>query len=280
MGRITCPIPRPDSFKRTLFEGMPDGYKYHLALYDGISAKHSSLDDILERARHYERTLTSLRAGRRIERQQDQRAPMRTDSRCANFLVPQERQHPRTLPAALPKNRDGADPRAQVQCPTPKPTTGDQGKAPTLNPPAPRGDTSKLTCYKCGKTGHISSDPKCPQYRKPEQRQIYAAHVVDDRLDSGQPDHPEASEDQEECPETDKEGNLDENLGEQPEQGEYPDGSQYNDEDASYDEYDGYAPPSENDDPIYIRAMNDEAEASAQNSSKSTQFDNIDWQSR
>ena len=110
----------------------------------------------------------------------------------------------------------------------------------------------KLTCYKCGKTGHISSDPKCPQYRKPEQRQIYAAHVVDDRSDSGQPDHPEASEDQEERPETDKEGNLDENLGKQPEQGEYPDGSQYDDEDASYDEYDGYAPPSENDDPIYI----------------------------
>jgi hypothetical protein len=34
-------------------------------------------------------------------------------------------------------------------------------------PQSGRGDTSKLTCYKCGKVGHIATDTKCPQYKKP-----------------------------------------------------------------------------------------------------------------
>jgi hypothetical protein len=48
------------SFKRRLLNGMPAKYKHHLALYEGISAEHSSIDDIVRRAQHLEKTLISL----------------------------------------------------------------------------------------------------------------------------------------------------------------------------------------------------------------------------
>ena len=75
-----------------------------------------------------------------------------------------------------------------------KSTSRDRGKATTQNQSAPKGDTSKLTCYKCGKVGHIVSYPKCPQYKKPEQQQMFAAQVLDDRLENGQPDQIEPLE--------------------------------------------------------------------------------------
>ena len=96
------------------------------------------------------------------------------------------------------------------------------------------------------------SNPKCPQYRKPKQQQIFAAQVVDDRSDSGQPNQTKVLEEQGEHPESDNKRNIDERLDEQPEQDIYPDSSQYNNEDISYDDYKGYAPPSENKEPVYI----------------------------
>ena len=38
------------SFKRRLFNGLPEEYQRHLALYDGISAKHSTIDNIMQKA--------------------------------------------------------------------------------------------------------------------------------------------------------------------------------------------------------------------------------------
>jgi hypothetical protein len=91
-------------------------------------------------------------------------------------------------------------------------------------PSALRGDTSKLTCYCCGKTGHIASDSKCPQYKKPEQQQIFAAQVLDDRSDGKQPEQTEVMDGQDKEPEPVKEGNLDKGSIEQPDQDYYPDG--------------------------------------------------------
>ena len=55
---------------------------------------------------------------------------------------------------------------------------------------------SKLMCYRCSKARHIASDPKCPQYRKPEQWQLFAAQVINDRLEGEHPDQTEALESQ------------------------------------------------------------------------------------
>jgi hypothetical protein len=56
--------PDPYSFKRRLLNGMPAEYRHHLALYNGISAEHSSINDIVQRAQHLEKTLISLKLGR------------------------------------------------------------------------------------------------------------------------------------------------------------------------------------------------------------------------
>ena len=81
-----------------------------------------------------------------------------------------------------------------------------------------------------------------------------------------------------------------------------PEGSQFNNEESSYEEYDGYAPPSDEEEPIYIQAMNIDSEPNfsvdgkqnvrvdkgpntsvdvgVNSSINPIQFDDIDWKSR
>ena len=72
-----------------------------------------------------------------------------------------------------------------------KPAPGDHNRtmAPAQLPP--KRDTSRLTCYKCGKVSHIATDSKCLLYQKPKLWQIYAAQVVDNWSDTDQPDQDE-----------------------------------------------------------------------------------------
>lgn len=58
-GRITQ-YPDSYSFKRRLFNGLPEEYRCHLALYNGISAEHSMIDNIVQKAQHLEKTLASI----------------------------------------------------------------------------------------------------------------------------------------------------------------------------------------------------------------------------
>jgi hypothetical protein len=126
--------------------------------------------------------------------------------------------------------------------------------------------------------GHISTDPKCPQYKRPEQRQIFAAQVVDDRSDSEHPIPKEPPQHEEGAPELEQENIPDEVPDEQSAQENYPDGSQYEDEQSSYEEYDGYEPPSDYEEPVYIRAMSDEAETN--NDPAPINFEDVDWEPR
>jgi hypothetical protein len=162
-----------------------------------------------------------------------------------------------------------------VQCPALKPITGYHERATAPISSALRGDTSKLTCYHCGKTRHIASNSKCLQYKKPEQQQIFAAQVLNDRSDGEQPEQTEVMDGQDEEPEPVKEGNLDKGSIEQPDQDYYPDSLQYEDEELSYNDYDSYEQLSDNNEPIYIQAMNDEEELSDNLAFKP--FNNMDW---
>ena len=65
----------PYSFKRRLFNGLPDEYWHHLALYNGILAEHSLIDDIMQNARQLEKTLISLRAVQVLRRMSGQHTP-------------------------------------------------------------------------------------------------------------------------------------------------------------------------------------------------------------
>jgi hypothetical protein len=63
-GRL-AQYPDEYSFKRRLFNGLPSELRYHLALYEGVSAEQSTISAIVSKARHIEKTLISLRSGRK-----------------------------------------------------------------------------------------------------------------------------------------------------------------------------------------------------------------------
>jgi len=86
------------------------------------------------------------------------------------------------------------------------------------------------------------------------------------------------------------------NLNKEPsKQDDCPEGSQYDNEESFYEEYDGYAPPSDDEEPVYIWAMSTEggespssalesecsSPAPKEESSSSTamQFEDVDWKS-
>ena len=142
--------------------------------------------------------------------------------------------------------------------------------------PVLRSDTSKLTCYHCGKAKHIASNLKCLQYRKLEQWQLFAAQVIDDRSEDKHPDQTEPLEDQGDDKPSIKESPKDEAKKPSkaiPDDG--LDGSQYDDK-LSYKKFDSYKLPSDDDEPIYIRAMSTEGEVNV--SSAPALFDDINWQ--
>ena len=62
--------------------------------------------------------------------------------------------------------------------------------------PVSKSNMSKLMCYCCSKARHIASHPKCLQYRKPGQQQLFAAQVIDDRLEGEHSDQIEPLEGQ------------------------------------------------------------------------------------
>jgi hypothetical protein len=269
-GRL-AQYPDPYSFRRRLLNGMPEDYRRYLALYKGVSAEHSSIDDIVQNARTYEKTIASWRSGRTTDRRPDHRSSTPTSSGQHRSFGMRDKLRSRNAPQRPPTGRSSAQ--------GPKPTIGERANATATKPPAPKGDTSRLTCYRCGKSGHIASDTKCPQYKKPEQRQLFAAQVIDDRSESERPDqeghqsdelqdehsHEEASEEEADQPSN---ASPDGNLG----------GSQYDEEQSSYEEFDGYEPRTDDDEPIYIRAMITDGDANM--SSAPALFDDVDWQPR
>ena len=286
-GRL-AQYPDPYSFKRRLLKGMPAEYRQHLALYDGISAEHSSIDDIVQKARQLEKTLISLKLGQGTDKPSTPASTSPAGSGYQRPMGSQEKTRSRSNPTRRQQGRVGVRGGSQPQRATTKPSSsGDRGKATTQTQGSPKGDTSKLTCYRCGKVGHIASDPKCPQYKKTEQRQIFAAQIVDDRSESGQPDQSEPIEDSENPAEPNVDETNDAAAEESPSQEDSLEGSQYEDEESSYDEYDGYAPPSEDDELEYIRAMGDVGEASTSlapdelnTTSTPISFDDVNWQVR
>jgi hypothetical protein len=155
------------SFKRRLINRLPSEYWQHLKLYDDIAAEHSSIDNIVLKAQYLERTLISMRSGCRIERYSAQSPATPIAGPLQRAVAPCERQHTCNALVRQLQLRTNANARAQAQQPAQWPIAGGHGFTAVL-PLAMKGDTLKYTCYRCSKMGHIASDLKCPQHKKPE----------------------------------------------------------------------------------------------------------------
>ena len=267
------------SFKRRIFGSLPSEFRRHLALFKSISPEVSTIDQIVQETRHLEQTLTSLKVGRSTERQ-----PVLADAQSGPQKPTRQRdeqryQRPRNPTDKRQQRRINSGTEVRYKKPASMPASGDRGNNAPRNPSAPKGDTSKMMCYKCGKIGHIATDPKCPQYKKPERRQIYATQVVDDRSESELPDQEQADPQGSHCeaPVPESGESQDEEPSTQLYEDDCPEGSQYEGEKSSSEEYDNSSSPSEDDEPIYIRAMNYEAGPS--NNPAPAQFEDADWQS-
>jgi hypothetical protein len=126
-----------------------------------------------------------------------------------------------------------------------------------------RTDASKLTCFKCRKLGQIVSDPKCPQYKTPEQQQMFAAQVVDNLFDTEAPVQTSNMFDDGQPLESAEPGEEEidpkDELHVLPEEDDGPNGAQYDEdvqaEDSYFEEYDGYAVPSDDNDLEYLQCM-------------------------
>jgi hypothetical protein len=172
-GQLT-EYPDPYSFWRKLFRGLPFEYRQHLALYNGISPETSTIDNIVQWARNLEVTLILLKTGQGPERMPEVGVSVIAGCRPQSSMKPHDKQCPCNLPIRQQQSRSNVSLGTQVQHSPPNPSNRDCNK--TVNPmtSASKGDTLKLMCYKCGKVGHISTNPKCPQYKKPEWQQIFA----------------------------------------------------------------------------------------------------------
>jgi hypothetical protein len=261
--------PDPCLFRRRLLNSMPEDYHCYLALYKGISAEHSLINDIVQNACVYEKTIALWKSGQASERWPDHRSSIPISSGQHRTFGMCDKLRSRNAPQRPPTSRSSAQGL--------KPTIGEWANSIATKPPAPKSDTSRFTCYQCGKSGHIASNPKCLQYKKLEQRQLFAAQVIDDWLESERPDqeghqsdelqdehsHEEASEEEADQPSnTPSDGNLG--------------GSQYDKEQSSYEEFDGYEPLMDNDEPIYIWAMITDGDMNM--SSAPALFDDVNWQ--
>ena len=136
-------------------------YWQHLTLYEGISAEHSLIDDILLKARCLEKTLISMRSehGFKGQSAQSHTTPAVANPQCDRDMTSCNKWHTHTVPARQPHICNNADQQ---------PIVGARGNT-TAPSPAIKRDTLNTTCYRCGKVGHFASDLKCLQYKKPEQ---------------------------------------------------------------------------------------------------------------
>ncbi|KAA1479196.1 hypothetical protein DENSPDRAFT_886521 [Dentipellis sp. KUC8613] len=153
----------------------------------------------------------------------------------------------------------------------PRPTHTNQQRGPVFNSSAaPKGatpaarDNGLPKCYACGQVGHISTDPKCPQYGKARTarapaisnnanrpRRLFAAQVVDERSEQ------EDEQPQDEPPEPISEvedNDLEPNEAYADEQEAV--GSQYDSEYEleEFEEYDGYEEADSDNNVVYLRA--------------------------
>ena len=246
--------PNVYSFKQRLLNGLPMEYRNHLVLYGGISAEHSSINDIVQKTCRYEKILVTLRPGRTGKKDNNSISKLRHPDARVECLGQQ------LCPRTFRMQRELTDQQGR-QCPMQNPPQRERRDSRETRTSTGKADTSKLSCFKCGKVGHFANDPKCPQYTKPEKQQMFAAQIVDDLLDG------EATGLVNNVPEgeaplgiTNEDDDYESGArAATPHEDNGPDGTQYEEEsqpeDLHLNEYDGYALPADESDFEYMWFM-------------------------
>ena len=242
------------SFKQRLLNGLPTEYWNHLVLYKGISAEHSSIDNIVQKTRCYKKILVTLRPGHTGEK--DNNSISKSRHPDARVERSGQQLHPRTFRT----QRESTDQHGR-QRPMQNPSQRECRDGREMRTSTGKADASKLSCFKCGKVGHFANNPNCPQYTKPEKRQMFAVQIVDDLSDG------EATGLVNDVPKgeaplgiTNKDDDYESRAGAAtPHEDNGPDGTQYDEElqpkDPHLDKYDSYALPADESDTEYMQFM-------------------------
>jgi len=170
--------PTDYEIRRKFLYGLPEGMRRELIKYRGVSAEYSTLHEMRVFARQWEEAEELARDGSKPAAQSSSTSKPTTSSNPRPDQTP--RRHGRPDP---PRNQGRFQPRrpgnnttlANVQAGSSGNRDGQgrfrpqgQGK-PTTRPDNSGGNKKPFvpTCYRCGGTGHISTDPSCPDYGKP-----------------------------------------------------------------------------------------------------------------
>ncbi|KAF7966569.1 hypothetical protein HWV62_37843 [Athelia sp. TMB] len=150
-------IERPNDydFRRRLFNLLPRSL-YEKLIDRNIIPEYASLDDIRENAKQIEEN-----SHRRYEGVGDATA---LSSRA---MLPNNTRPPRITDTSRGHRGNSSPAPAANAVPavrTTIPATAPNQRASATRPPRTPRDTSTMTCYSCGKLGHISSEPKCEHY--------------------------------------------------------------------------------------------------------------------
>ena len=182
-------VQRPDdySFKIRFFEGLPD-WIYNQLTTRGITPEYSTIDDLRTNARQIEEmksrirgSLTGLNDYTQSGRKRD--SPRDSNRQGSNPRTSRSDQYDRkskpttsTKPSGNRESKTRFTPRAPHD---PKAAGHSHSHQHDSSKSTPRS-TNELTCFKCGGTGHIASNPKCPQYAKPSRPRVNAQRLLDE----------------------------------------------------------------------------------------------------
>src|ERR1700676_670430 len=189
-----------------MFEGLPT-WIYDTLLECNILPEFCTLEDIRKNARQIEEI--SLRARNTFKGS----PAMDNNSRSCTYqaTTPRNNNIPCNTPTSVARNnpsrpdtkgkssiRNNGDNRATVGMSNPRPSQRSNYNNNSTHKTGGTHDTSTshcrtsdITCYKCGGKGHISSDPSCPQYGKPNTNPRFNAQRVIEDEDQQAGHHPQ-----------------------------------------------------------------------------------------
>ncbi|EJF55348.1 hypothetical protein DICSQDRAFT_176046, partial [Dichomitus squalens LYAD-421 SS1] len=182
--------PTQQDIKERFVAALPASIERELTISRGLHIRRDDFATFVSAAREIEEAMASFRSRRGHDGSQQRTStstpPRHSSTSKGKYRAdrPPSQQAPQPRPGGSgqrperkgqPFRKDGRPHRQEV------PRQG-QSKSTPPNVGSSGGNNPNVKCFKCGGQGHISTDPKCPQYGK--SGRMYAQRIVDtDDLD-------------------------------------------------------------------------------------------------